>query len=199
MPLYVPVYQDAVLSPKGYWGTFVEQYLQKRRWAWGCSDIPYVAVNIIPNKKIPFYNKWLQFGRLIEGHFSWATTSIILACVGWMPSLLNPNFRNTVLAFNFPVIYSRILTFAMLGLIVTLIISLMMLPPKPKKSLNWSVVLEWILSPIMLPISNIVFSSFPAIDSQTRLLIGKYLDFRVTEQAVIEKYTKKKCQSSNTK
>ncbi len=190
VPLHVPVYQDAVLSPKGYWGTFVEQYLQKRRWAWGCSDIPYVATNFIGNKKLPFWHKWLQFGRLIEGHFSWATTSIILAVVGWMPSFLNPSFRNTVLAFNFPVIYSRILTFAMLGLIVTLTISLLMLPPKPRKSLTWSVILEWVFAPIMLPISNIFFSSFPAIDAQTRLLLGKSLDFRVTEKAVIEKLNK---------
>lgn len=187
VPLYVPVYQDAILSPKGYWGTFVEQYLQKRRWAWGCSDIPYVMTNFIGNNKLPFWHKWIQTGRLIEGHYSWSTTSIILACVGWMPSLLNSTFRNTVLAYNFPVIYSRILTVAMIGLVVTLTISLLLLPPKPKKSLTWSVIMEWLFSPILLPLSNIIFSSFPAIDSQTRLLLGKYLEFRVTEKAVIEK------------
>lgn len=185
-PLYIPVYQDAVLSPSGYLDTFIEQYLQKRRWAWGCSDIPFVMTKIIPDKTIPFWDKWLQTARLVEGHFSWATTSVILACVGWMPLLLNPAFRSTVLAYNFPIIYSRLLTFAMIGLIVTLIISTLLLPSKPKKSLTWSVILEWLLSPVMLPISNILFSSLPAIDAQTRLMFGKYLEYRVTKKAVIK-------------
>lgn len=185
-PLYVPVYQDAVLSPKGYLATFAEQYLQKRRWAWGCSDIPYVMTNIIPNKNIPFYDKWLQVLRLIEGHYSWATASIILALVGWMPRFLNHSFQNTVLAQNFPIFYSRILTLAMVGLVVTLIISMLLLPVKTKKSLSWSVILEWIISPLMLPIANVIFSSLPAIDAQTRLMRGKYLEFRVTRKAVID-------------
>jgi len=187
VPLYVPVYQDAVLSPKGYAGSFVEQYLQKKRWAWGCSDIPYVMTNIIGNKDLPFVDKWLQAFRLIEGHYSWSTTSIILACVGWMPLLLNSGFRDSVLAFNFPTIYSRILTVAMLGLIVTLVISMRLLPPMPKKSLSWSIIFEYAMSPFMLPVSNIIFSSLPSIDAQTRLMLGKYLEFRVTEKAVIEK------------
>lgn len=187
VPLHIPVYQDAVLSPKGYKGTFVEQYLQKKRWAWGCSDIPYVMTNFIGNAKLPFWHKWLQAARLIEGHFSWSTTSVILSIVGWMPNLLNSQFRQTVLAYNFPIIYSRILTCAMIGLVVTLTISLLLLPPAPKKSLRFSVLLEWILSPFMLPISNVIFSSLPAIDAQTRLMLGQSLDYRVTEKAVIEK------------
>ncbi|MCL5795567.1 MAG: hypothetical protein M1338_04405, partial [Patescibacteria group bacterium] len=189
VPIFIPVYQDAVLSPKGYLETFREQYLQKRRWAWGCSDIPYVMTNIIPNKNLPFWDKWLQTFRLIEGHFSWATTSIILAVIGWMPRLLNPDFGNTVLAYNFPVIYSRLLTTAMVGLIVTLIISTLLLPPQPKKSLTWSVIFEWILSPIMLPLSNILFSSLPSVDAQNRLMVGKYLDYRVTAKKVAENMT----------
>ena len=182
VPIFTPIYQDAVLSPYGYFATFKEQYLQKRRWAWGCSDIPYVMTYIIGNKKLPFWDKWLQAFRLIEGHFSWATTSVILAFVGWMPTILNPSFRQTVLAFNFPSIYSKILTTAMIGLVVTLIISTLMLPPRPKRIFNLSIVVEWIISPVLLPLSNIIFSSFAAIDAQTRLMLGKDLEFRVTEK-----------------
>lgn len=187
VPIHLPVYQDAVLSPKGYLGTFREQYIQKRRWSWGCSDIPYVITKIVNNKKIALYDRWMQFFRLLEGHYSWATTSVILAVVGWMPKFVNADFRDSVIAYNFPTIYSRILTIAMLGLAVTLAISMLLLPPKPKKrSMAWSVIIEWIIAPIMLPISNIIFSSIPAIESQTRLMFGKYLDFRVTEKAVVK-------------
>ena len=183
VPILVPVYHDAVLSPKGYWATFKEQYIQKRRWAWGCSDIPYVITNVIGNNRLPKWEKWIHTLRLIEGHFSWSTTSIILAFIGWMPRLLNHSFQATVFSYNFPTIYSRILTVSTFCLIITLIISTLLLPPNRSKKMSLSVFLEWIISPIMLPISNIVYGSIAAIDAQTRLMWGKYLEFKVTEKA----------------
>lgn len=172
----VPIYQDAVLSPDGYVKTFKEQYFQKKRWSWGCSDIPYVAANAIKNKKIPFYDKFIQFIRLFEGHISWSTTSVVLFFAGWLPFIINPEFRSSVVGFNFPFVYSRILTFAMIGMVVTLTISTLMLPPRPKKSFNWSLLIEWITTPFILPFSNIFFSSIPAVHAQTLLMVGKYMD-----------------------
>ncbi len=186
----VPIYQDAVLSPHGYIKTFKEQYFQKKRWSWGCSDIPYMAAYSIKDKKIPWSDKLTQFIRLYEGHIAWSTTSVVLFFAGWLPFIINPEFRNSVVGFNFPFVYSRILTFAMIGMVVTLTISTLMLPPKPKKSFNWSVVLEWILTPFMLPFSNIFFSSIPAVHAQTLLMFGKYMDvFHQTEKKAV-KYDK---------
>jgi len=186
----VPIYQDAVLSPQGYIKTFKEQYLQKKRWTWGCSDIPYVATNSIKDKKILWSEKLTQFARLFDGHISWSTTSIILFFAGWLPLILNPAFRETTVAFNFPFIYSRILTIAMIGMVVTLSISTLMLPPRPKKSFNWSILFEWIITPFMLPFSNIFFSSIPAIHAQTLLMMGKYMDvFHLTPKKAV-KYEK---------
>ncbi len=185
VPLNVPIYQDAVLSPHGYWATFREQYLQKRRWAWGCSDIPFVLWKNLQDPRLPKIGKWFQAARLIEGHFSWAATSILLAFFGWLPRLVNPQFHDVVIAYTFPPLYNRILTLALLGLVVTFTVSVLLLPPVPKGRLARSrlnVLLEWITAPILLPISNILFSSVPAIDAQLRLLFGKYIEFRVTEK-----------------
>jgi len=45
-------------------------------------------------------------------------------------------------------------------------------------------VLQW----VYLPLTGIVYSSFASLYSQTRLMLGKYLDaFDVTEKAVITK------------
>lgn len=192
IPINIPIYQDAVLSPKGLYMTFVEQYLQKKRWAWGASDIPYAICKFIEDKKISLWEKITQTSRLIEGHISWSTTSVILFFAGWLPVILNPSFSKTVVAFNFPYVYSRILTIAMVGMVITLSISTLMLPPKPKKKFNFSILLEWLLTPFMLPISNILFSSIPAIHAQTLLMFGKYMDFHVTDKKAIKyKHTKK--------
>jgi len=186
VPLHIPIYQDAVLSPKGYFSTFSEQYLQFKRWAWGASDIAYVVTSSIKNKQIPFYSKFTKIIRLTEGCLSWSTTSIILFFAGWLPFFVNPNFVHSVTAFNFPLIYSRILAIAMIGMIITLIISTLLLPARPHKSKNISVIIEWIITPFILPFSNIIFSAIPAIHAQTLLAMGKYMDYRVTEKKAVK-------------
>jgi len=186
VPLYVPVYQDAVLAGT-YLATFKAQYIQLRRWAWGISDFPYVVRNSIKDRSIPLFEKIQQIFRLMEGHFSWATAPLILTFVAWLPLYLNRNFADQVLAHQLPVIASRILSLAMLGLVATVIISLISLPPRPTRYRHTRrigtllrMLFQWV---ILLPLTAIVFSAFAAIDAQTRLMLGRYLDWKVTVKA----------------
>lgn len=192
IPIFTPVYQDAVLG-ENFKHSVKEQYYQKRRWAYGCSDIPFAILAAYKDKQIAFWDKWLQIGRLIEGHYSWATASIVLATVGWMPIILNQEYRGTVLAYNFPYYLRYVLYTAMIGMIITLTISTLLIP-KPSKNRNISrlrIILEWILTPIIMPFTNIFFGSIPAIDSQTRLMLGKYPgEFHVTYKKPLEQTAK---------
>lgn len=181
VPLFTPVFQDAVLA-KGYIRTFKVQYLQLQRWAWGVSDLSYVIRNAIQNPRIALANKIVQTWRLFEGHFSWATAPLILTFVAWLPLFLNQDFADQKIAHDLPLIASRILTATTIGLVVTVLISLLSLPPKPahhRRTRLVGMVAQWAL----LPVTAILFSAFAAIDSQTRLMFGRYLDFRVTEKA----------------
>ncbi len=182
-PLYVPIYQDAVLADN-YRKTFVNQYKQLRRWAYGASDIPFVITNNIKNKHIAFGKKWLQFFRLLEGHISWATAPLILTFAAWAPLFLNQEFNRQVVAHQLPVIASRILTIALIGQFITILLSLLMLPPRPKhyhKAKVIFMVLQWVL----VPITSIFFGSAAALNAQTRLMFGRYPKvFDVTEKAV---------------
>lgn len=179
-PLHTPIYQDAVVA-----GTFMESvkelYLQRRRWTWGVSDVPYIIENCIKNTSIPVWEKWPKAFRAFEGHFSWATQSVYVMVAGWIPILLNDTFNDTVLAYNFPTVASRLLTIAMVGMITNLSVGTLLLPQIPDKRKRFKLLaLEWILMPIISPITSVVFGAIPALDSQTRLMIGKYLEFRVT-------------------
>lgn len=182
-PLYVPVYQDAVLA-ESYRKTFITQYKQIRRWAYGASDIPFVVVNNLKNPKIPFFKKWIQFFRLSEGHLSWATAPLILTFAAWAPLLINSNFTRQVLAHQLPVAASRILTIALVGQFITICLSLLTLPPRPKhyhKAKIIFMIFQWVL----IPVTSIVFGCTAALDSQTRLMFGRYPKaFDVTEKAV---------------
>lgn len=181
-PLFIPIYQDAVLA-SSYSRTFTAQFKQLQRWAYGISDFPYVVKNSIKNKEIPLGNKLIQIGRLIEGHISWSTAPLILTFAAWAPLYLNVSFNKQALAHQLPIVASNILTLATVGLFVTIWISFIMLPKRPAHQGRYKIifmVLQWVL----VPITAIVFGAFAAISAQTRLMLGKYLGFTVTEKAV---------------
>lgn len=181
VPVYAPVYQDAVLA-ETYPKTLKAQFLQLRRWAWGVSDFPYVVRESIRHSRIPWGLKIVQIGRLFEGHFSWATASLLISFVAWLPLYLNRSFSQEVLAHQLPIITSDIQTVALLGALVTVYISLISLPPRPqryRRYKTWLMVLQWVL----LPVTSIVFGSLAAIVAQTRLMFGRYLEFDVTVKA----------------
>lgn len=181
-PLFLPIYQDAVLASK-YHRTFIAQFKQLQRWAYGVSDIPYVVQNSVKNTEIPWSNKLLQIGRLFEGHFSWATAPLILTFAAWAPLYLNSSFNKQAVAHQLPIVASNILTLATIGLFMTIWISFIMMPKRPAHHKPYKTIfmlVQWVL----VPVTAIVFGAFAAISAQTRLMLGRYLGFYVTEKAV---------------
>lgn len=180
-PIFVPIYQDAVLSAT-YRKTLKAQFIQLRRWAWGASDIAYVATHGLNKKsKVPRADMIMKFARLVEGHVSWATASLILAFGALIPVLVQPK---SYVANQLPHIASNIETIALAGIFITLFLSFKSLPPKPeryKRHRNIFMVVQWVL----LPVTTILYNTLAAITSQTRLMFGRYLgNFDVTEKAV---------------
>lgn len=181
IPLYVPIYQDAVLAD-GYWKTFRAQFVQLRRWTYGASDIAYVISRgyLLPNK-VPRLDLLSKTLRLIEGHVTWAVGAILSLVAGFVPAYIH---HNSYAANELPIIVSHIQTVALIGLSASLFICFKTLPPKParyKRHRSLFMILQW----IYLPVTTIVFNSFAALNSQTRLMFGRYLDkFDVTEKAV---------------
>lgn len=180
IPIYSPVYMDAVLSDT-YVKTFQSQYSQLRRWAWGVCDFPFVALNLWYNKNIKTSKKILLIAEFIKNSLLWATGPLLITFMGFLPGLLNTGFRDTVLAYNLPTIMSNILTLASGGIVMCAVISLNLVPYNPKKGV-WgmaSLTLQW----LFVPVVSIVLSSIPALDAQTRLMFGKYLEYKVTQKA----------------
>lgn len=188
-PIYLPVYQDAVLSST-LLKTLKAQFIQIRRWAWGASDIAYVIEKgYFTNNKVPRFDLFAKTARLIEGHISWASAPIILAFSGYIPVLTHPQ---SYAANELPQVASHVQTVALLGIFVTLFLSLKMLPPKParyKAHRSIFMVVQWVL----LPFTTIGYNALAALYSQTRLMFGWYIDkFDVTEKAFVTEDNKKK-------
>lgn len=181
-PIYIPVSLDAVLAPS-YWGTIVNQYKQRRRWAYGIENFPLLVRAFRHDKKIKLGKKIRHLFIMLEGHWSWATNSLIIALLGWLPVIIGgPQFNASVLAHNLPYYTRYLMNLALVGLIVSMFLSLMLLPPRPKKYSRKRYIymfLQWFLVPITAPF----LGSFPAIEAQTRIMFGKYFgEFWVTEK-----------------
>ncbi len=181
-PLFFPVSMDMVLD-HSYMKTLVNQYKQQRRWAWGVENLPYLFYGLMKNKLIHPWIKFRSAYKLWDGAFSWATTAIIIAILGWLPLLFGGDaFNNTVFAQTLPVITRTLSTLAMIGLFTSTIISNVLLPKRPAHEPFWksiAMVFQWFL----LPITTILFGSVVALDAQTRLMLGKYMGFFVTPKA----------------
>lgn len=182
-PLFFPVMMDANLADT-YWKTIKNQYKQQRRWGWGVENVPYILFNFVKNQKIKLWEKIFHAFFVIEGFHSWATNALLIFFLGWLPLVLGgEKFTSTVLAGNLVVITRLLMTLAMIGMVVSAVISTLMLPKRSEKQNKYKYLampFEWIL----LPLSIIFFGSFPGIEAQTRLLLGgKYrLGFWVTEK-----------------
>lgn len=183
-PIFVPVYQDAVLE-ETYRRTLKAQFIQLRRWAYGASDVAYLLNQgyFKPNK-VPRRDLFFKFMRLMEAHVSWATAPLILAGAAWLPIIINPDAQDSLIAHQLPRLASNINTLIAGGILVTVFLSMRVLPPRPpryKAHRNIFMVLQWVL----LPLSSIVYGSFAALYSQSRLMFARYLDkFDVTTKAV---------------
>ena len=184
LPLHIPIYQDAVLS-ESLSKTLKAQFVQLRRWTYGASDVAYVVHKGFFTKnnisKIDLVGKvW----RLLEGHITWAVGAIVVLFGGFIPSIFTDKNYTAV---ELPIIVSRIQTVALILLLLMLFLALKTLPPKPlryKRHRTLFMVLQW----IYLPITTIVYNSFAALDSQTRLIFKRYLsNFDVTEKAVVKR------------
>jgi len=180
-PLYYPVSMDANVA-SSFFKTLYNIFRQQRRWAYGVGDIAYFLFGFMKNKKIPFKKKLSFTIESVEGHVSWATASIMIFLLGWLPLVIGgPEFSHTMLSYNLPKVISRVMTFTMIGLVSSIYLSFIIIPPRPPQYGRYRYlifILGWLLFPIMM----IFFGSLPALDAQSRWMFGRYMGFWVTEK-----------------
>ena len=181
VPLFIPIYGDAVRA-RTYWRSLATQYMQARRWAWGVTDIPYVVRNAFRHSEIPFWSRAWRILNLFGEHINWAIAPFVIMFGATVPLLINPAFAETTLGQNLPLYASTMLSIGLVALIVLIWVEYRIVPPRPAEWGWWPRFLsyaQW----IGLPFVGIFFSNLPALDAQTRLLTGRYLEYRVTEKA----------------
>lgn len=181
-PLSIPIYQDAVLAD-GYLRTLKAQFTQLRRWTYGASDIAYIADKGFWHKnKANKFDVLAKLLRTLEGHVTWAIGPLLIYFAAFIPPLIHPQ---NLAANQLPLIVSRMQRLGIIGLLATVFVCLITLPPRParyKRRHSIFFLTQW----IFLPVTSILYGSLAAFNSQTRLMFKRYLSkFDVTEHATV--------------
>ncbi|OGH84112.1 MAG: hypothetical protein A2261_00595 [Candidatus Magasanikbacteria bacterium RIFOXYA2_FULL_44_8] len=178
-PLYIPVSMDTVRDDS--WLLSLKNlYFQQRRWAWGTEHIPFLLWEYRKHKEIKWQDKFLKLFHEWEGKWSWAVVAILITLLGRLPLWIAPDtVRQSALYFNTPYVLENLMTLSMLGLFISAVMSMLILPRRPDGHSPHKylyMIAQWVL----LPVSLVLFSALPCIDAVTHLMFGKYLGFNVS-------------------
>ncbi|MEK7504292.1 MAG: glycosyltransferase family 2 protein [Patescibacteria group bacterium] len=179
-PIFLSSSADAAESTN-MWRTFYNDYEQKKRWAWGVSDLPLFIKMYVADAKTSFVNKSIRLFRVIEDHLLWPVNWFVITAGVAIVNFVNPAFGRTSLGFALPKISSYILSVTVVFMIILIAVELKQRPPRPQdqpKWKTWTAPFEFLLMPIV----GFFFGALPGLDAHTRLMLGKYLEYRVTEK-----------------
>ncbi|MCX5695447.1 MAG: glycosyltransferase family 2 protein [Candidatus Omnitrophica bacterium] len=182
VPLYITVSMDVAYS-SNFFKTIQMQYKQKRRWAWGVENFPFLVNGFLNEKQIPWAVKIRRSFHLLESHVTWAVWAIILVFIGPLPLILGGTFFNQMaIGYNLPKVTGLLFNFTFLASLAWIALSRIILPPRPKE-VSWMknvvMILEWFLVPFII----LILGSLPALDAQTHLLLGRYMEFNPTHKS----------------
>lgn len=185
MPIWLPVYQDAVLAG-GYWRTLQAQFRQLQRWAWGVSDTPFVIRQSLKASYISWPNKLTHVYRQLDDYLSWATAPIVLAIGGWLSFLLQTRTGRPLIQEQLPYLLAGVQLAAFIPLIIAVSVYIAVLPPRPRRYgrlRTGAMVLQWVLEPLTL----ILFLSTASLAASARQVLGKPLEkFHVTTKKRVD-------------
>ena len=178
--VYLPLYGDAPNS-RDYASTHMSQYNQIKRWAWGITDVPYVLARLFKHPEIPLVLRIRRFMNLFLNHINWIFLPLLLMFGASVPLWVSQDFSLTDLGQTLWS-YSGILLSTTLSTVVFfLYFEILLQPPQPANWPLWkkgAVYLQYLAYPIV----GLVLSVLPALEAHTRLLFGRYLEYRVTEK-----------------
>ena len=182
LPHFLPISADTVLDVTLF-KTLQNQYLQQKRWAYGVEHIPFIVKQYFRNKRLDFWDKTDKLLFVMWGYLKWGILALFVTFAGFLIPFINPGYTESVVSRNLPIISSWVLTFAFLGIFATIFVHEKTVPPRPE---SWSIIqkvwsyAQWALVPIII----VTISTIPAIDAQTSLMLGRYMEYRATVKDV---------------
>lgn len=179
-PIFLKTSMDSAHSTN-YHRSLYSRYAQERRWAWGISDDAIYIKWWFTVKDVPFIKKtYLLLGVLVD-HILWPAYWYIITISANLVVFLNPNFTRTSLGYMLPQLSGFILTISLGSLAIMIYVDYILRATKhsrPSRIRQFLFPLEFIL----MPVTGFFLSSLPALISHIQLILGKRLEYKVTEK-----------------
>ncbi|MDD4894719.1 MAG: glycosyltransferase family 2 protein, partial [Candidatus Omnitrophica bacterium] len=142
VPLYITVSMDVAYSTNII-KTVIVQYKQKRRWAWGVENFPFLVTGF-EGRQIPLSKKIRRSFNLLESHVTWGVWAIIVMFITPLPILLGGAlFSQVPIGYNLPRISGLLFNFTLGTSLIWVIFSRMLLPKRPAD-------VKWIKNVVMI-------------------------------------------------
>jgi hypothetical protein len=178
-PLFLKTSMDAALSA-GYLNSLKNKYHQERRWAWGVSDNALFIKWWFTVPGMPFVRKTSIQTRVFLDHLLWPVNWFIITVAANVVPIINPVYSRTSLGWRLPGLAGFILTSTLLALIAMIYLDYKNRPEHIKLPLYKKVLFPFEF--ILMPIVGFFLSALPALISHTQLMLGKRLEYKVTDK-----------------
>ncbi|MBI2442903.1 MAG: glycosyltransferase family 2 protein [Candidatus Levybacteria bacterium] len=179
-PIFLKTSMDAAFS-QGYLRSLKNKYHQERRWSWGVSDDPLFIQWWLTVPNIPFMRKTSMLFNVLIDHILWPTNWFIITVAANVMPFINPVFTRTTLGYRLPGLAGFILTICLLAIVALIYIDYKNRPENAQLPLRRKLLFPFEF--ILMPIVGFFLSALPALISHTALMLGKRLEYKVTEKA----------------
>lgn len=177
-PIFLRTSMDSAES-HGFINSLKNKYQQEQRWSWGVSDDPLFIKWWFTVPNVSFVRKTLILLNVLQEHFLWPANWFIITIAANIVPFVNPVFTRTAIGYNLPKLAGFILTLSLVALIAMVLIDYRSNPRHSHSTLRK---LLFPFEFLLLPFAGFFLSTLPAIFSHTHLMLGKRLEYKVTEK-----------------
>lgn len=178
-PIFLKTSMDAAQS-SGYVSSLKNKYHQERRWSAGVSDDPLFIKWWATIPGVPFWRKTTLLYHVMLDHILWPVNWFIITVAANIMPFINPVFTRTSLGYSLPKVAGFILTLCFAAIIAMMILDFRLRSKDPTFP-KWRYLL-FPLEFLLMPIVGFFLSALPALISHTHLVIGKRLEYKVTDK-----------------
>lgn len=180
-PIFLKTSMDAAQSYT-YRKSLMNKYHQERRWSWGVADDATYVKWYLTIPGVPFWRKTMLVMNVIIDHILWPVNWFIITVSANLVALVNPVFTRTNLGYTLPQISAFILTLCLLSILAMIYVDYTLGPKKSKAKMSRLRKILFPLEFLFMPLAGFFLSALPALISHLQLLIGKRLDYKVTDK-----------------
>lgn len=180
-PIFLKTSMDAAQS-HSYVRSLVNKYHQERRWSWGISDDATYIKWYLTVKGVPFWRKTVLVANVIMDHILWPVNWFIITVSANLVALINPVFTRTTLGYSLPQLSAFILTLCLLSILAMIYVDYLLGPKRNAEKHSKFRKMLFPLEFLFMPVGGFFLSAFPALISHVQLILGKRMEYKVTEK-----------------